>query len=174
MEPLTEAQLRELYEKIGDSLVLMIDNAYAVANGKTVMIDPQNPEVKAITVDDRTLLPVRFIAESLNAEVGWDEASQTVTLTLPDTKVVIVIGSDKMTVNDQEITLDVAAQTLHDRTLLPLRALAEALGQKVFWDDRGLIVINRDEAKLPQKGDTLPEELLKYLWLCTTTDIVKN
>lgn len=174
MEPLTEAQLRGLYERIGDSLVLMIDNAYAIANGKTVMIDPQNPEVKAITVDDRTLLPVRFIAESLNAAVGWDEASQTVTLTLPDTKVVIVIGSDKMMVNDQEITLDVAAQTLNDRTLLPLRALAEALGQKVFWDDRGLIVINRDEAKLPQKGDTLPEELLKYLWFCTTTDIVKN
>ena len=47
-----------------------------------------------------------------------------------------------MNVNGSIITLDVPAQTIGGRTLIPLRALVEALGKQVFWDDRGLILIS--------------------------------
>ncbi|MDY4975384.1 MAG: copper amine oxidase N-terminal domain-containing protein, partial [Clostridia bacterium] len=47
----------------------------------------------------------------------------------------LTIGSDKLYKNDEVITLDVPAQVQNDRTLIPLRAIFEALGAQVDWDE---------------------------------------
>ena len=74
--------------------------------------------------------------------MDWEEQNQTVRATLSDRTVTLVLGSDSMTVDGKPVPLDVPAQTLHDRTMIPLRAVAEAFGKQVFWDEKGLIVIN--------------------------------
>lgn len=56
-----------------DTIKLKIGNRTATINGKTVMID-----VPATAVNGRTLVPTRFIAESLGAEVNWDPATRAV------------------------------------------------------------------------------------------------
>ena len=54
-------------------IILQLNNKIATINGKEVELD-----VAAKAIDGRTLVPVRFIAESLGAEVGWDQESKTV------------------------------------------------------------------------------------------------
>ena len=132
---------------------MKLGNQNAIVNGKVTQIDPENAAVRPITKDSRTLLPVRFIAESLGAEVDWDASTQTVVLELENDIIKLVIGSDKMDVNGEEIELDVQAQTINSRTMLPLRSLVEAIGKEVFWDDLGLIIISDEEQILDNKED---------------------
>lgn len=55
------------------SINLQIDNTQAEKNGEPIILD-----VPATIIDGRTLVPARFIAESLGADVNWLEASRTV------------------------------------------------------------------------------------------------
>jgi len=59
---------------------LWIGKNTAVVNGSEVMIDPNNPKVVPTIIEDRTMLPARFIAEALGKEVSWDEKERKVTI----------------------------------------------------------------------------------------------
>ena len=128
----------------GGATVLKIGTPNAIAKGEKTFVDTNNTQVVPFTENGRTLVPVRFISESFGAKVDWDEETQTVSVTSRDTEIKLVIGSNQMLVNGQTVTLDVPANTYNSRTLIPLRALVEALGKYVFWDDRGLIIIKDD------------------------------
>ena len=143
------------------STVLFLGSSNALVKGEMKPIDPDNDQVVAQTVNDRTLLPVRFIAESYGAKVDWDDATQTATLTLPGKTVNITLNQNVIKINDTEIAIDVPAQTIQDRTMLPLRAFAEqVMGKKVFWDDRGLIVISDSDVLDAEKDAQIIEQLI--------------
>ena len=72
----------------------------------------------------------------------------------------MILGKKVIIVNNEEKTLDVPAQTISGRTMIPLRAMAEALDKKVFWDDRGLIIISDIENIINKDQD---EELMSQL-----------
>ena len=57
-------------------IVLRIGNPAATVNGSSVTL-----EQPATIIDGRTLVPLRFVGDALGAEVGWDGASRTVTIT---------------------------------------------------------------------------------------------
>lgn len=140
-------------------IALMIDSVKTKVGDQEVTLD-----VPAKTVQDRTVVPVRFIAESLGAEVKWDEATETVTIIKGSDTLKIVLGEQKIDKNGQEIKIDVTAFEENGRTLLPLRAIAEAFDKQVFWDDRGLILIGDtpvDAEKDKALIDALIEELKK-------------
>ena len=59
--------------------------------------------------------------------------------------------------------MDTAAITENDRTMLPLRAICEALGKFVFWDDRGLIVITDEEGAVTAEDEALIQTLLNFI-----------
>ena len=82
----------------------------------------------------RTMLPVRFVAESLGATVAWDGATSTATLTSGTTEIKITIGATTAIVNGEEKPLDAPAFIENSRTYLPVRFVAEALGATVNWD----------------------------------------
>lgn len=62
---------------------LTIGNNIATVNGKKVKIDSANPKVVPFILNGRTMLPLRFIAENLGAEVEWEAQMQTVTIIYP-------------------------------------------------------------------------------------------
>lgn len=128
-------------DRLKDSIVLYVGSPNAFVNNTPARIDTENQEVTPVIRDGRTLVPVRFIAESLGAKVGWNEKTSTVAVTAEQKAVAMTLGSRTMTVDGRETTLDVAAESINGRTFIPLRALAEAFGKKVFYD-RGLIVIS--------------------------------
>jgi len=83
---------------------------------------------------DRTLVPLRAIFEALGATVDWDGATQTVTAKKDSDVIKLQIGSNEMTVNGKTVTLEVPAQLINGRTMVPVRAIAEAFGAEVYWD----------------------------------------
>lgn len=108
-----------------------------VLDGKELVFD-QPP----IMVSDRVLVPLRMIFEELGSMVEWDDNTQTVTATNGKTKLTISIGSFEMYKNDELITLDVEPQLVNDRTLVPVRAVAEGFGCLVDWiDEKNTVVI---------------------------------
>ncbi len=129
-------------QTLGDIVALKVDNPNAYAKGAKTYVDANNIDIKPIVENGRTLVPVRFIAEKFGATVGWDDKTQTVSVDTTTQSIRLQLGSDQMLVNGNAVTLDVPAKEIGGRTLIPLRALVEALGKQVFWDDRGLIIIS--------------------------------
>ena len=98
-------------------------------NGRALSFD-QPP----ISQDGRTLVPLRAIFEALGADVDWNPATQTVSAKRDDVSITLRIGSRILVRNGVDITLDVPAQTIGGRTLVPVRAIAESFGAEVGWN----------------------------------------
>lgn len=109
----------------------------------SVYIDGQKIEfdVQPVMIDDRVLVPMRAIFEALGAEVDWDDENQTVAGMTDGVVVQVTIGEFTMLRNMVEIPIDVPAQLISDRTLVPLRAVSEPFGMKVDWDEANQCVI---------------------------------
>ena len=115
-------------QKIGNGEFRIDSNIYYVGGVAKVM--DVAPYIKA----GRTYVPMRYLGEILGAEVVWDDAARTVTLTKGDDVVVFTIGSATYTVNGESKSADVAPEIASDRTMLPARYVAEAFGAIVGWD----------------------------------------
>lgn len=84
----------------------------------------------------RTQVPVRTVSELLNCKVEWQQEVKTAVITKENGDVVkITLDSDIMTLNDREIKMDTTAILKDDRTFIPVRFVAEALGLTVDWQE---------------------------------------
>jgi len=108
---------------VGTRLSLQIGQPQVadLINNTTRFID-----VSPTIVDDRALLPIRFVAEALGATVAWNEQTATATIALGNETISLTIDCPEM---------DVPAQIIGDRTMVPIRFVAEALGVIVNWDE---------------------------------------
>ncbi len=120
---------------------LFVSPIPALAQDIQVLLDG-NPivfDVAPATVNDRTFVPLRAIGEALGAVVDWSEEEQKVTMTREGVTNELVIGSltARRTDTDgtKEITLDAAPFTANDRTLVPVRYIAESFDMKVDWTE---------------------------------------
>ena len=96
--------------------------------------------VPAQIISDRTMVPLRAIFEALGAEVTWDDATRTAVSNRDGMEIRITIGENRLLKNGEEVILDVPAQIVDSRTLVPVRAIAESYDCKVFWDgDKRLV-----------------------------------
>lgn len=91
-------------------------------------------DVPPTVVNDRTLVPMRAIFEALNAEVTWDGTTNTAQAKNSYTSIQLTEGQTQAFINDQPYELDVPAQIINDRFLVPIRFVSEALGATVTWD----------------------------------------
>ena len=65
---------------------LLIDSAEARINGQEVLIEPSDPKVTPFIQNGRTMLPLRFVGESLKMRVEWQAETQTINLVYPNLK----------------------------------------------------------------------------------------
>ena len=86
-------------------------------------------------VNDRTMLPIRIVAESLGGTVTWNGELQRVTIQKGADVILITIGADTAYVNGTAVKLDAAAFVENGRTYLPLRFVSETLGAQVAWKE---------------------------------------
>ena len=129
-------------------------------NDQPVYFEGQGPAV----VEGRTLVPVRGVFETLGFEVEWNDVTGIATLTSDDYVVVVTIGSSTFTTNGASHTLDVSAQIIGGRTMLPIRFVLESVGYTMDWDDATRTVIisyestinlATDPTDLPSADDAL-------------------
>jgi hypothetical protein len=77
-----DAAERKVTVKLGvQTVVLWIDKSSAAVDGTTTPIDADNTQVVPEIVNGRTMLPVRFVSESLGCSVQWVDATKTITIT---------------------------------------------------------------------------------------------
>ncbi len=100
----------------------------------TVNGEQRTMDVAPIIRNSRTMLPVRYVAEALGAEIAWDGETSTATLRTADTEIKITVGAAEAIVNGQAVTLDSPAFIESSRTYMPVRFVAETLGATVAWD----------------------------------------
>lgn len=141
-------------------------------------------------VNDRTLVPARGVFESMGNKVEWDNETRTVTVTSSTgvTVATIVIDSTEMNVRtykslmeaeDVTVELDVPAQIMNDRTMIPLRAVSEAFNCEVKWDEENYCVniTTGEPARLEGATDIptpVPDEEKVTMSLSTDAENVAN
>ena len=119
-------------------ITLTVDRAQIVRNGIATPL-----EVPAQILDGRTLVPLRAIFEALGASVEWEGTTQTVSSVKGKKTVILTVGVPSISVNGEAKPLDVPAQIVNGRTLVPARAVAEAFGCEVVWiaETRTVVII---------------------------------
>lgn len=118
-------------------------------------------DMPAVIIDGRTMLPMRQIAQELGCEVNWNEAAQQIYVMRGSDIIVFTVNSKAGYENGKEFTMDVPATIVNDRTMLPVRALADALHLNIKWDDPNRTVsiqsgdtVVKDEPTTPENGQT--------------------
>lgn len=131
--------------RVGAVLAAALATAFAAAQQIQVQVNGNSvyfPDVEPQQIDGQVMVPIRGVLEHMGATVNWDEPSQSVMTTLNGSNVVLHIGDNQAYVNGTPVTLDVAPTTMNDRTLVPMRFLADALGAQVNWNgDNNLVAI---------------------------------
>ena len=146
-------------------------------NGTKIFFDDQ----PAIVQNERTLVPLRGVFEAMGAKVSWDQEKQQAQVESADgnTWVRLIIGDTTMRVYDMsdlfgtllmgqsfeapetDIELDVAPQAMNNRTLVPLRAISEAIDADVKWDQEAYTVnITTADASTDEELSTMPKYTL--------------
>ncbi len=130
-EPTPEPEPEPTSEQI--ILKFKIDDKMYTVNSENIEID-----VAPTIQNGRTLLPARFVTEPLGGEVSWDGNEKKVICKLADKTVEFWIGKPTAKVNGVEIQIDpnnpeVVPTIINDRTMVPMRFLAESLGCEVEW-----------------------------------------
>lgn len=98
--------------------------------------------------DQRTMVPIRAIAEALGAEVEWVPDAGQVILKRAGSTVVMTLGSTIAMVDGRPIKMDVAPYADQNRTYIPVRYISEFFGQTVAWDqDDRRVDIREDKSE---------------------------
>lgn len=102
-------------------IVLKIGSCNVNVDDATVSSD-----AAPVIVDGSTMVPLRIITETLGGTADWDGTNRTVTLHIDGKTLTMTI--DKIIPG-----FDVTPVIIHDRTYVPIRYVAEALGATVQW-----------------------------------------
>lgn len=114
-------------------------------------------DMPAVVIEGRTMLPMRQIAQELGCEVNWNEAAKQIYVVHQDDIVVFGIDSKTGYQNGKEFTMDVPATIVNDRTMLPVRSLADALKLQIKWDDPSRTVFINSQSTGEKEETTVSE-----------------
>jgi hypothetical protein len=84
--------------------------------------------------NNRTLVPFRAALEKFGATVEWNNESRCAVAVKGDIKVEVPVEQNYIMKNGEKIATDTAAKIVNGRTYLPIRAVIEAFGSTVEWD----------------------------------------
>lgn len=113
-------------------IVINADGYYTIAvNGEIVKFPDLQPRMHL----DRVFIPVRAVAETFNCDVTWDGRISATIINGNGRLITLAIGNDIMTVNGVDTKMDVEPVLIDERTCVPIRYIAEALGLTVKYEN---------------------------------------
>ncbi|MFC5470124.1 stalk domain-containing protein [Cohnella suwonensis] len=152
----------DFLNKVEGAVILYIGSPNAIVDLSDEIIDEDNFTITPYTSNNRTLVPLRFIGESLGAAVKWDNVSSTVTLQGNNRTINMKLNSTQMSVNGSVKKLEAAATYKSGRVFVPLRAISEAFGKKVSFA-RGVIMISDTQVINPTQDMDIVQYLIDTL-----------
>ena len=137
-ESFSEAFLAdEVKKEVNNAIVLKIGSSMAMVNGLIKESDSM-PYLK----NERTMVPLRFISENMGAEVNWYPELRQIKIK-SDKEISLTLDKTIIKINDTESIVEVAPEILNNRAFVPLRAISEALGKSVYYE-QGVIIIKNE------------------------------
>lgn len=107
-----------------------------------------------VMIQGRVMLPMRAMFEALGAKINWSQRTQTVTAVKDGTKIVLKINAKTATINGKTVRMDVPAKNLKGATMVPVRFVSEALGEKVGWSSRTkTVTVTTGSGSYPNPGN---------------------
>lgn len=142
-----------------------------LVDGKPVVFD-----VAPIMKNDRVLIPLRAVGEALGAYVEWNEESQSIYIGRRGVLQQLTLNQPTATAisdfNQKEAVLDVAPFTVNDRTLVPLRYIAEGFNAQVDWDNdtNTVIIQSHNPVVMTVNGAEITEGIYNFFLFSDDTN----
>lgn len=120
---------------IGMMMIMALTQA-SFAQDITIEVNDEVVEFESqpVIINDRTMVPIKFVMDTLGYSVKWLEATRQVEITRGPDAILLTIDDEALIINGKEIISDVAPMIIEDRTYVPLAIIAEATGADVLWD----------------------------------------
>ena len=134
-------------------------------NGRFIYSD-----VAPVTMNDRTLVPMRAIFEKLGVDVSYDGETATATAVKDGREVKITENSTTAYIDGEAVELDVPATVLNDRFVVPVRFVSEAFYATVGWQEYGKIVDVKPGTATTPTGPGKEEEGYITIQSCEISD----
>lgn len=124
-----------------DVICLKIGESKTITFGKPKSIDEANPLVVPYLLNDRTFVPLRFIAENIGAQVLWEDGWNGCLIQKGDKQIQITFDSADVLVNGEKKTYDAPIHVVEGRTMVPVRFVADELDYGVYWNEPNEVVV---------------------------------
>ena len=123
------------------TIFLQIGNYATVSSRDLKWIDKENKNVSPYIKNDRTMVPLRFIAEELNAKVSYDDETKVVAIKNMNTELTLTVGEKTYYNDGLKREMEVVSEVIDGRTFVPVRFISEALNRSVTWLEKEQMVI---------------------------------
>ena len=139
----------KVYDKLEAILFINNNLMQKSVNG---VVSQVRMDIAPFIYQSRTMLPIRFVAESLGFMVTWDANTRTVYLVDKENIVQIPVDTNNIIVNGNTFVSDVKPMIKNNRTMLPVANVARALGlvdgKDILWDAvRAMVTLKRNVLK---------------------------
>lgn len=137
-----DAGVEEQQQRRDSLTMLYIGKPRMTVGDSEMSIDPGRTTVPMIQ-DGRTLLPIRAVVEALGGTVDWDGDNQQIIIHYREYDMALTLDSHVAQVNGLTMRMDVPPVSIDERTMVPLRFVAEMLGMGVVWngEDQSIALI---------------------------------
>ncbi|NOV04775.1 copper amine oxidase N-terminal domain-containing protein [Paenibacillus planticolens] len=121
---------------VGVKIQLTLNDVAATVNGQKMTLS-----TPPVLLNNTTLVPLRFIADALKADLTWNTEDQSIALKYADHVIKLSIDSRFVRIDNQSMTLEQPAVIMNSTTLVPLRFIAESLNQTVAYNNETKSII---------------------------------
>ncbi len=125
------------------TFVLFNNNVFAKTKKPSKEIDLviNNSKVEGLDTNPTilngyTFVPARGVFEILGAVVDWDQKTHEVFIAYKDSIIELEINKKTAHIDNETVSMDVPAKIINNRTMIPVRFIAESFGFKVNWDEK--------------------------------------
>src|ERR1700687_3381118 len=131
------------------------------------------PSSALATINDKTYVALRQVGQALGAQVSFDSKLRQATVTTEFREVVLVIDRPVAFVNGESRPIDAPPLFVGGRVMIPLRAIAQALGATVGYDSatHSVVVSTKGVNTAPHTGPTPPSVPSTNTLEGTVTDV---
>ena len=139
LDRIREYEMRHVGTKeMSQELIASVTNGLAQDNMPIdIVVNNQylQTDVDALIINNRTYVPFRAVVEAFNfTDVIWNEDLYKTSFKIEDTEIELLINTNEVIVNGEELLMDTPSIIIDGRTMVPIRFISEYLGFQVSWD----------------------------------------